>query len=52
MEDDELVCGVGFAQAPASLSDHRLLEKADLQAVLSERYQADKYELQRTHEFR
>ncbi|KAI9513681.1 hypothetical protein NQZ68_040579 [Dissostichus eleginoides] len=28
----------------------RLLEKSDLQAVLSERYQADKYELQRGHE--
>lgn len=35
-----------------SLSDNRLLEKSDLQAVLSERYQADKYELQRGHEFR
>uniref|UniRef100_H3D0U0 APG16-like 1 n=1 Tax=Tetraodon nigroviridis TaxID=99883 RepID=H3D0U0_TETNG len=30
---------------------NRLLEKSDLQAVLSERYQADKYELQRGHEF-
>ncbi|KAM6933387.1 autophagy-related protein 16-1 [Xenentodon cancila] len=29
---------------------HRLLEKSDLQAVLSERYQADKYEVQRGHE--
>ncbi|XP_041666663.1 autophagy-related protein 16-1 isoform X2 [Cheilinus undulatus] len=29
---------------------NRLLEKADLQAVLSERYQADKYEVQRGHE--
>lgn len=30
--------------------DNRLLEKSDLQAVLSERYQTDKYELQRGHE--
>uniref|UniRef100_A0A673CFT7 ATG16 autophagy related 16-like 1 (S. cerevisiae) n=2 Tax=Sphaeramia orbicularis TaxID=375764 RepID=A0A673CFT7_9TELE len=29
---------------------NRLLEKSDLQAVLSERYQADKYEVQRGHE--
>uniref|UniRef100_A0A672H620 Autophagy-related protein 16 domain-containing protein n=1 Tax=Salarias fasciatus TaxID=181472 RepID=A0A672H620_SALFA len=29
---------------------HRLLEKSDLQAVLSERYQAEKYESQRGHE--
>ncbi|TWW76642.1 Autophagy-related protein 16-1 APG16-like 1 [Takifugu flavidus] len=29
---------------------NRLLEKSDLQAVLSERYQTDKYELQRGHE--
>ncbi|XP_041850157.1 autophagy-related protein 16-1 isoform X2 [Melanotaenia boesemani] len=29
---------------------HRLLEKSDLQAVLSERYQTDKYEVQRGHE--
>lgn len=34
-----------------SVSDNRLLEKSDLQAVLSERYQ-DKHELQRGHEFR
>ncbi|KAG7225964.1 hypothetical protein INR49_018565 [Caranx melampygus] len=29
---------------------NRLLEKSDLQAVLSERYQADKYDIQRGHE--
>ncbi|KAK2846443.1 hypothetical protein Q5P01_009442 [Channa striata] len=29
---------------------HRLLEKSDLQAVLSERYQAEKYDVQRGHE--
>ncbi|KAM9318032.1 autophagy-related protein 16-1 isoform 2-T2 [Pholidichthys leucotaenia] len=29
---------------------NRLLEKSDLQAVLSERYQAEKYEVQRGHE--
>lgn len=29
---------------------NRLLEKADLQAVLSERYQTEKYDLQRGHE--
>ncbi|XP_056138950.1 autophagy-related protein 16-1 isoform X1 [Lampris incognitus] len=29
---------------------NRLLEKSDLQAVLSERYQADKYDVQRAHE--
>ncbi|XP_065816331.1 autophagy-related protein 16-1 isoform X3 [Labrus bergylta] len=29
---------------------NRLLERSDLQAVLSERYQADKYEVQRGHE--
>ncbi|KAM9853326.1 autophagy-related protein 16-1 isoform 2-T2 [Aulostomus maculatus] len=29
---------------------HRLLEKSDLQAVLSERYQPDKYDVQRGHE--
>ncbi|KAM3615980.1 uncharacterized protein V6R79_010482 [Siganus canaliculatus] len=29
---------------------NRLLEKSDLQAVLSERYQTDKYEVQRGHE--
>ncbi|XP_022075130.1 autophagy-related protein 16-1-like isoform X3 [Acanthochromis polyacanthus] len=29
---------------------NRLLEKSDLQAVLSERYQADKYDVQRGHE--
>lgn len=34
------------------LSDNRLLEKSDLQAVLSERYQADKYDIQRGHEAR
>ncbi|CAI5692388.1 unnamed protein product [Oreochromis niloticus] len=32
------------------LQYNRLLEKADLQAVLSERYQADKYDVQRGHE--
>ncbi|XP_026227773.1 autophagy-related protein 16-1 isoform X2 [Anabas testudineus] len=29
---------------------HRLLEKSDLQTVLSERYQAEKYDVQRGHE--
>ncbi|XP_038548345.1 autophagy-related protein 16-1 isoform X1 [Micropterus salmoides] len=29
---------------------NRLLEKSDLQAVLSERYQTDKYDVQRSHE--
>ncbi|XP_067362323.1 autophagy-related protein 16-1 isoform X3 [Channa argus] len=29
---------------------HRLLEKSDLQAVLSERYQSEKYDVQRGHE--
>ncbi|XP_075906115.1 autophagy-related protein 16-1 isoform X2 [Nelusetta ayraudi] len=29
---------------------NRLLEKSDLQAVLSERYQTDKYEVQRAHD--
>ncbi|XP_034024894.1 autophagy-related protein 16-1 isoform X2 [Thalassophryne amazonica] len=29
---------------------NRLLEKSDLQTVLSERYQADKYDVQRAHE--
>uniref|UniRef100_A0A8D3DAR7 Autophagy related 16 like 1 n=1 Tax=Scophthalmus maximus TaxID=52904 RepID=A0A8D3DAR7_SCOMX len=29
---------------------HRLLEKSDLQAVLSERYQTDKYDVQRGHD--
>ncbi|KAF1393475.1 hypothetical protein PFLUV_G00016310 [Perca fluviatilis] len=29
---------------------NRLLEKSDLQAVLSERYQTDKYDVQRGHE--
>lgn len=38
--------------APLSVSDNRLLEKSDLQAVLSERYQTDKYELQRGHDCR
>uniref|UniRef100_A0A4W6C3M2 ATG16 autophagy related 16-like 1 (S. cerevisiae) n=1 Tax=Lates calcarifer TaxID=8187 RepID=A0A4W6C3M2_LATCA len=33
-----------------SVSDNRLLEKSDLQAVLSERYQTDKYDVQRGHE--
>lgn len=32
------------------LQYNRLLEKSDLQAVLSERYQADKYDVQRGHE--
>lgn len=32
--------------------DNRLLEKSDLQAVLSERYQTDKYDVQRGHEAR
>ncbi|PWA21061.1 hypothetical protein CCH79_00020886 [Gambusia affinis] len=32
------------------LSDNRLLEKSDLQAVLTERYQTDKYDVQRGHE--
>ncbi|XP_033487015.1 autophagy-related protein 16-1 isoform X3 [Epinephelus lanceolatus] len=32
------------------LQYNRLLEKSDLQAVLSERYQTDKYDIQRGHE--
>ncbi|XP_042338030.1 autophagy-related protein 16-1-like [Plectropomus leopardus] len=32
------------------LQYNRLLEKSDLQAVLSERYQTDKYDVQRGHE--
>lgn len=40
------------AEAGMCAADNRLLEKSDLQAVLSERYQADKYELQRGHESR
>lgn len=38
--------------AGVDVSDNRLLEKSDLQTVLSERYQTDKYEVQRGHESR
>lgn len=49
---DQPCLGLRFDDQPLSASDNRLLEKSDLQAVLSERYQADKYELQRGHELR
>ncbi|KAF0031037.1 hypothetical protein F2P81_017768 [Scophthalmus maximus] len=45
-----IVLGRVGSQQLLCVSDHRLLEKSDLQAVLSERYQTDKYDVQRGHE--
>lgn len=35
-----------------SLSDNKLLEKSDLHAVLADKLQAEKYEMQSRHEMR
>ncbi|KAE8294753.1 Autophagy-related protein 16-1 APG16-like 1 [Larimichthys crocea] len=41
---------IGPGNRKCFVVDNRLLEKSDLQTVLSERYQTDKYDVQRGHE--